>query len=153
MAKKGRKSKYDSHVLPYLEQIPGWRRTMTERQICEKLGLGKTALYKYKAQHPELKKALEQGVELLVSDLQSALIKRAKGYEWTEVQILRSEDADGNVAVSTRTTNKHVPPDLGSIHLLLKNYDPEWRNDDATTLDLKRKELELKERRAYADDW
>ena len=92
-------------------------------------------------------------MELLVSDLQSALIKRAKGYEWTEVQILRSEDADGNVAVSTRTTNKHVPPDLGSIHLLLKNYDPEWRNDDATTLDLKRKELELKERRADADDW
>ena len=44
-------------------------------------------------------------------------------------------------------------PDLGSIHLLLKNIDPEWHNDDKATLDLKKEQLELAKKKQEADEW
>ena len=39
----GRKSKYETHVKPYLPEIEKWCSTMTEAQICKRLGVGKTA--------------------------------------------------------------------------------------------------------------
>lgn len=149
----GRPSKYETHVQPYLDKLPEWYRTMTDRQICEKLGISKTAFYQYKADHKELRDAMKKSAELLVDDLKSALKQRALGYMWEEVQVTESMDADGNLVTTTKRTNRHVPADLGSIHLLLKNLDPEWRNDDATTLRMKREELDIKRQRAEADNW
>ena len=34
----GRKSKYETHVKPYLPEIEKWCNTMTEAQICLVLG-------------------------------------------------------------------------------------------------------------------
>jgi len=39
----GRKSKYETHVKPYLPEIEKWCNTMTEAQICKRLGVGKSA--------------------------------------------------------------------------------------------------------------
>ena len=44
-------------------------------------------------------------------------------------------------------------PDTGAIHLLLKNIDPNWRNDDATTLELKKRQTEIAEKKADAAEW
>ena len=38
---------------------------------------------------------------------------------------------------------KYAHPDTGAIHLLLKNLDDTWRNDDKATMDIKRGQLEL----------
>ena len=39
------------------------------------------------------------------------------------------------------------------IVLLLKNLDPEWKNDDQTTIDMKKKQLELTERKIDQNEW
>lgn len=153
MAKMGRKDKYETHVQPFLHRIPDWCRNLNEREIATKLGVGKSAFYKYKKEHPELREALEAGSRLLVDDLYNALRRRAKGYDYVEVQETVTEAPDGRTTTTTRKTTKHVPPDLGSIHLLLKNLDPNWKNDDATTLAMKQKELELKEKKIENSDW
>ena len=53
--KGGRKGKYETNVKPYFEEIKEWCRTMTEKQIAEKLGVGESTFAAYKNQHPELK--------------------------------------------------------------------------------------------------
>ena len=35
----------------------------------------------------------------------------------------------------------------------LKNLDPEWRNDDAQTLELKKRQTEIAEKKAEAAEW
>lgn len=145
--------KYATQVQPYLDKIPEWYKTMTVRQIAQKLGVGKTTFYKYIDDHPELSEALEKGKGILVDDLKSALKRRALGYDYEETttKVIDSEK-DGR-KIETVAVKKHIPPDLGSIHLLLKNLDPDWHNDDAKTLELRERELKIKEQRAEAEAW
>lgn len=46
-----------------------------------------------------------------------------------------------------------MPPDVASINLLLKNYDKENWSNDPQSLDLRRKELELREKQIENNSW
>lgn len=50
-------------------------------------------------------------------------------------------------------TKKYAPPDVGAAHLLLKNLDKNWRNDDAATMELKRKQVDLTQKKIEKDMW
>lgn len=144
---------YTTHVEPYLDQIPEWYKTMTVRQIAAKLGVSKTTLYNYAADHKELEEALAGGKAGLVDDLKNAIKRRALGYDYKETTVKTTESEKNGVETITTTVKKHMPPDLGSIHLLLKNLDPNWHDADKATLDLRKREVEVKEKRAEADAW
>ena len=149
---KGKIGKYESHVKPYLEKITEMRREMTEEQIAESLGVGKTAWYKYKRERLELREALKKGEQSLVKDLKSALIMKAKGFKYTESKVVTKETSKG-VETSTEVYEKYAQPDTGAIHLLLKNLDDSWRNDDKATMDIKQKQVELQEKKLEEEGW
>ena len=153
MANAGRPDVYRTNIAPFIDQIPIWYKTMTVRQIAKKLGVSKTTLYKYAKENKELATALAGGKADLVDDLKSALKKRALGYTYedTTTKITTSREKGTEVVTTTKTV--HILPDPASIHMLLKNLDPNWHNDDAATLELKRKELALKEKRIEAETW
>lgn len=153
MAKMGRPEIYATQIEPYLDQIAEWYKTMTVRQIAAKLGVSKTSLYKYAKEYPELQAALDNGKAGLVDDLQSAIKKKALGYTYEETTVKVVESDKNGYEQVTTTVTKHMPPDLGSIHLLLKNLDPNWHDADMTTIKLKKKELALKEKRAEDAAW
>ena len=144
----GRADKYESHVKPRLAEITELRRTHTERQIAGLLGVSKASFENYKKLHPELKEALKKGTERLVDELKETLIKKARGFNYTESKrtVITSGD---DVMVKEETTTKYALPDTGAIHLLLKNLDDGWRNDDKTTVDMKREKLEIEKNK----DW
>lgn len=155
----GRKNKYESHVKPYLAFIPKWYETMTEGQIAKKLGVSSSAFETYKSQNPELVESLQQGKEILVDELKDTLKSKAKGFYYTETKetYIEVEKEDGTREkvgeIKVEKTEKYAVPDTGAIHLLLKNLDENWRNDDKATLDLKREKLELEKQKLESDDW
>ena len=145
MAKRGRKSKYFTHVEPYLDNISEWSESMTEAQIAKKLGVGKTAFNDYKMKYPKLMEAIKKGRQNLVIELKSVLIKKARGYMYEEKKIIT--DSDGYTR--KEVIQKYAQPDVASINLLLKNYDKEnWANDPQV-IELRKKELELKEKQLW----
>ena len=146
---------YATHVEPYLKQIPQWYKTMTVRQIAVKLGVSKTTLYKYAKEYPELAAALEGGKAGLVDDLKNSIKKRALGYTVTEtMQEKVLDEATGElVVVKEKKTTRHIPADLGSAHLLLKNLDPSWHDADQITIKQREKELDIKQQKADAAEW
>lgn len=173
MAKRGRKSKYETHIKPNLQLIQEMARTMTEKQIAESLGVSYTGAWSlYKQQYPELAESLKKGRQNLVAELRSALIKKAKGYEYTETKETTERvkwpdelydmmiDAGftpqqiGQARlVKTEVAHKKTTPDVAAINLALKNYDKEnWANDPQA-LELKKKELELRERQVENNEW
>lgn len=126
--KRGRKSKYDTHVKPYLNRIPKWRRNgMTEEQICRKLGVGVSTFNRYKDDFWELREALKNSKEELIENLEDSLFRRAMGYSYEETKI--EKESDGRAKI-TKTT-KELPPDVGALIFALKNLAPgKWKNDD-----------------------
>lgn len=170
--KGGRKSKYFTHVEPRLMEIMEMCRTMTETQIAETLGVGASTFQAYKAEFPELAEILKKGRQNLVAELRGALIKKAKGYEYTETkettervkwpENIRAALLDAGFTadqigqariVKTEVARKKMPPDVAALNLALKNYDKEnWANDPQQ-LELKKKEIELRERQIEANEW
>lgn len=148
----GRKDRYETYVAPKLKDISKWITTLTEGQIAKKLGIAPCTFQKYKNEHPELQQALIDGCETLKEELKDSLRKKAKGYYYTETKTtIRKE---GGTEIRTiEKYEKYAQPDTGAIHLLLKNIDPAWHNDDSATMDLKKQELELKKQKQEETNW
>lgn len=149
----GRRSKYESHVKPYFEQIEEWLNNgATEDQIAEALGIGASTLAEYKNKYPEFLALLKKKKPKLIGDLRGALYKRAMGYDYEEVKTTIRQEKGKQVQVVEKT-KKHMPPDVAALNLSLKNVDETWHNDDMTTIKMRKKELELKAKRTEADTW
>ncbi|MBO5921772.1 MAG: hypothetical protein J6S92_00305 [Oscillospiraceae bacterium] len=149
----GRKGRYESHVQPYLSQIQEWCQDLDEKQIAvDRLGIAVSTFEKYKREHKELQEALKKGKQQLIADLKASLKKKAKGFTYEETKTTIREEGNKRVQIVEKF-KKYAPPDTGAIHLLLKNLDPEWTNDDKTTVDLKREQLELAKQKAENDNW
>lgn len=142
----GRKNKYDTHIKPQLKNITLWARSMTEKDIAKNLGITEQSFINYKKQHNELVEALRKGQQDLISDLKSALIKKAIGYEYTEKTIVNlGVDKDTGEEKNQITIHHKVAhPDVNAINLLLKNYDKDNWSNDWHERSIKDKELELK---------
>lgn len=148
----GRKNLYDTLVEPYLDEVKKMAGTLSEGQIARRLGITADTFVRYKKQHPELVAALIDGRRELVESLKEALKKKGLGFPYTEKKTTVRE-VDGVLTKTIENFERYSPPDTGAIHLLLKNLDPEWRNDDRETMDLKQRKLELERQKAEAEDW
>lgn len=141
--------KYETHVQPYLEEVSQMALNMTEKQIAEELGVAPSSFRSYKKKHPELVDALKKGRRQLVMELKSTLIQKARGFTYTE----KKDVYEGGVLVKTEVYTKSALPDTGSIHLLLKNLDPENWAENPQALELKRQELKLQELKLEQGSW
>lgn len=148
----GRKSRYETHVLPYIDQVRDWIQLLTEDQIAKRLGVGHTSLQKYKKEHPELAQALKEGREELVENLKMTLKKKAQGFYYEETKTVVKQENGAEVKIIERY-RKYAQPDTGAAHLLLKNLDESWRNDDAATMALRREKLELEKQKHEDAAW
>lgn len=150
-------TKYDKLVKPRLAEIEKWVEDLTEEQIAEKLGVSRRSFIIYKQRNPELAEALEKGKKKLVLQLKDTLKKKAKGFYYEEVKTIKihnpDADADQEWIERIEINRKYAQPDTGAAHLLLKNLDPEWHNDDVQTMDIKRKSVELQQKKLEQDNW
>lgn len=148
----GRISEFETKIKPHLEDIEHWMVEYTEGQIAKMLGVSHKTFCKYKKKYPELIEALQKGTLNLKDTLKASLKKRAIGYYYEETETKQTENEKG-VETVTKCVRRYSHPDVGAIHLLLKNIDPEWHNDDERTLRMKAKQLELDERRVENNEF
>jgi hypothetical protein len=139
-------------VQPRLDQIKEWYQLNTEDQIAKRLGISPASFGKYKREHAELRDALREGRETLVENLKMSLKKKAQGYYYEESKTTVRQEGGKDIKVIERY-KKYAHPDTGAIHLLLKNLDESWRNDDAETMKLKRDRIELDKQKAEDAAW
>ena len=153
MAKRGRKSVYDTVIKPRFDDILYWlRHGATEEQVYKNLGISKNAFYTYKKEKREFYDLLKKGQESLVEQLRGALIKKALGFEYKESKRITKYE-DGNEIIQTEEYTKQSLPDVAAANLLLKNYDKEnWSNDPRSD-DFKREELEMKKKIFDKENW
>lgn len=146
------KSKWES-VKAKLHLVEKWARDgISQEDIAKALGISITTLNSYKNEHPEILRAIKRGKETLITELENALIKKALGYDYEEKKVYTKTE-NGQAVTYTEITKKHQPPDTGALFGLLKNKDPEHYSDNPQMLQLKKQELELRERLAKEGNW
>ena len=153
--KRGRKDAYETKIKPRFDEIRSWLiNGASDDNIIHNLGIAKCTYYKYLSEKTEFKDLIKNGRISIVAELRSALIKKAKGFDYTETKIIEREDPDTGEKVKTvETYNKKALPDVAAINLALKNYDPDnWSNDPQGDK-IKREELDLKKQKLEKEDW
>lgn len=151
MAKVGRPNKYETNVKPRFPEIKEWLKAgATDKEIAENLGVNKNVFCKYKSEFNELNELCKNERQKAVQEIKAALFKRAKGFVYIETKVV--EDNEGRWKKETYT--KQALPDPTSAMMLLRHWDKEneWTNDPAT-LELKKKELELKKEHLERTEW
>ncbi|MEG0327755.1 MAG: helix-turn-helix domain-containing protein [Erysipelothrix sp.] len=105
--------------------LESWARKLTNEQIAANIGIAPKTLYAWMNKYPEIREAVERGKEVVVSEVENALLKRATGYTETvdKVKVLN----DGGIV--RYKEDVHYPPDTTAAIFALKNMDPaSWRD-------------------------
>lgn len=151
MDKPGRKSRYDSHVKPNLSKIEEWSKEgVTEKSMAHQLGVGYSTFNKYKTERPELEEAIKNGRACCVENIENAMYQRAIGFQYVERKTIYS-DKEGE---KTEEVVKTALPDVTASIYLLKHWGKgKGYTNDPLTLELKEKEIKLKEKLAENSNW
>lgn len=120
------KGKYQKWLTPDgLTLLQVWARDgLTDEQIAHNMGITPSTLYAWKEKYSEISEALKKGKEIVDIEVENALLKRAKGFEYTETKIEESKKDGRKVTLIKR----FVPPETAAAIFWLKNRKPEqWR--------------------------
>ncbi|MDE8070159.1 hypothetical protein PT101_08170 [Erysipelothrix rhusiopathiae] len=121
-----KRGKYAKWLEPKnLMLLESWARKISNEQIAANIGIAPKTLYAWMNKYPKIREAIERGKEVLVSEIENALVKRALGF--TEEVKRAKVTKDGDVVRYTEEV--YYPPDPTSLIFALKNFDPEhWRD-------------------------
>ena len=130
-----------------------WARDgLTEEQICKNLGICPDTLNEYKKKYPEIVEILKKGREVLVTEVENALIKKALGFQYEEVETYIQETA-GIKTQRVKKVLKYSPPDVGACCFVLKNRDKEHWTDNPKMYELRKELLELQKKAQEIEKW
>ncbi|BAK99050.1 hypothetical protein OBV_18520 [Oscillibacter valericigenes Sjm18-20] len=111
--------------------LEGWARDgLTDEQIAANCGITVSTLHVWKDKYSEISEALKRGKEVVDSQVENALLKRALRYQYDEVTREKVEDpVTGFSCLSiTKKVTKEVQPDTTAQIFWLKNRRPDkWR--------------------------
>jgi len=125
----GRTEKYED-TFPLLAE--GYAREgMIDTEIAAKLGISHETFYQYQHKYPEFLEAIKRGKAPVDVEVENALLKRARGYEYEEstVEYKAKKDAEEKAKpISIKKTTKQVVPDVTAQKFWLMNRKPDkWR--------------------------
>lgn len=141
----GRKSKYETHVEPRLKEIEEWvTGGATDEEIAKALGVGVRTMAEYKIKFPPFRQAFARGRTQVVIDIKNALLKKALGFSYEEEKRVGKKDKNGENIVLVEKYSRYCPPSETAAAMLLRNYDPEWRDTDNATAELRKQAQDLK---------
>lgn len=113
--------------------LESWTRDgMTIDQVAAKIGVHKATLRSWMAKHPEIKKAVNNGRELVDYKVENALLKSALGYKTKEVKVITTIRNGKIVKEEKEVLDKEFAPNVGAIQTWLYNRRPDkWKPANA----------------------
>lgn len=150
----GRPSKYETHIKPYFKEIKeALEKGISETDIAKTLGVSASSWFEYKNKYLEFADIFKNADRSqLLLDLENALIKKAKGFEYQEKKQYIKKDENGEAVTYTEISTKYQPPSETAIFGALNRFDPNYKKDKAY-YELKKQELELKKEVAKSNNF
>ena len=148
---------YDERVKPNLDKVTEMSSNgLTQEQIADALGVNFRTLKRYIEQEEDLRKAIMSGREVAIKEVENAMFNSAIGGKVTikkgmkvKKVIYENGRKKGEVeTVEPYDEEVYVKPDTQAGIFLLKNWAKDRYSADPIMHDLKRREVELKEKLA-----
>lgn len=122
--------------LKYSDDFPllveGWAREgMIDKEMAAKLGISTETFYQYQKKYPDFSDSIKRGKAPVDVEVENALLKRARGYEYEETTVEYDAAVEGQKAKpkKIKKTTKQVVPDTTAEIFWLKNRKPKkWRD-------------------------
>lgn len=132
-----------------LIRIESWASDgLTNEQIAKNMGITAKTLREWCRMYSAIGSALKRGREPVVREIENALIKNAKGFEYEETVTDIFIDEDGTRRQKVSKHKRYKPPDTSAAIFLLKNYKPnKYRNYN----DLTKRQIEAEVRKLEAE--
>lgn len=148
--KQPKKDMYDIKVKPYLDEIKRYMcHGVTEGQICDFYGIGRTAWAEYKKKHSELTETLYHARETCKTELINRAYEVAVGYNYDEVTTVEYVDKNGCYdGGKTTTVKRYAKADGGMLQFLLINRFSDEFARDPQVLEIRKELLEIKKKLA-----
>lgn len=74
--------------------LESWARKISNEQIAANIGIAPKTLYAWMNKYPEIREAIAHGKEVLVSEIENALVKRALGFTEEAKRAKVTKDGD-----------------------------------------------------------
>lgn len=144
--KESKKTKYEELIKPHLEDIKCYvSHGVTEEEVRNFYGIGKTMWYEYKKKHSELNELLCNAKQICRVNLLNRAFEVANGYEYTETTTEEVKDKDGNITgTKTKVVKRYARADAGMIQFLLINRYSEDFARDPQILSIRKESLKNK---------
>lgn len=150
----GRPSKYETEIKPHIDDIrKAVEAGATVEEIALAFGIAVSTLHKYKAEKKELSDAFARGREKVIIDIKAALLKKALGFEYEEEKRVGRKDKDGEQIILVEKYKRYSAPSETAARMLLNNYDENWRDNDTSTANLRKQEMDLKKAIAESNNF
>lgn len=133
----------------------------TDKEISEELGIGYSTWKNKKSQNKLIKAAIDEVKDTRNQEVEEALFKNCKGYHYYEEvpTKVKEEVINENGTVLTvekvvvSTVKKWKPADLAAQKYWLNNRKKATWKENPNAVELKRKELKLKEKEIDGKAW
>ena len=131
-------SLYDKYIKGKEEIIKSdCRNGADNKGVCKRLGIGLTTYKRILFQHPEVRELLKESRHEADLKVESALYKRAIGYDYEETvtEVRVAEDGSAQTTV-VKKTKKHIVGDTTAQIFWLKNRKPDiWKDKQDVNVD------------------
>ena len=133
-------NKYDTHILPNLEVIEEmFRHGADIKEVAEKVNVGESTFRKYMSlgrsdteegeRYRALVEAYARACVVPDAEVEAALVKSCRGFEYDEVTTEEKLTRDGIVVEVRKVVRKTVPPNATAIMFYLTNRMPDkWKH-------------------------
>lgn len=148
-------------ILDNIENIKKWSKDgLTMAQMAHNLGIAPSTFYKYKSGIAEFKETVKKGREEAIKQLENAMYKNALGYEIKVKRYAKLKRCEYNENGKKKKEweelveyedTEIVKADTTAAIFLLKNW-AKYANEPRA-IDVREKEMELKEKQAEENTW
>lgn len=158
------KTKWDEWNAPdKLALVQTWaEKGLSEKQIAHNMGIAYSTFKDWKNKHSAFSALLKKSKRVIDEQVENSLLTKALGFTKTVTKPVkvkevkyskegkRQKEVEKVVMVEEQV---YVPPDTTAMIFWLKNRLPkDWANDPHL-LELKKKDLKLKEKKINQDEW
>ena len=130
--KTGAPTKYNKDIYPHIVKAIA-SKGYIESEIQDIIKISVATFVSWKKLYPEFLKALKDGKETPDNEVENALLKRAKGYEYDEIierpKIIKRNNKPVEVMRVSEIKHKVMAPEVIAQIFWLKNRRPDrWRD-------------------------
>lgn len=138
--------KYRDWLTPEgLEKLEGYASEgLTDEEIAQKVGIKRQTLYDWMNRFNDISVAIKRGKTKPDDEVEQALFKSAKGFEYDEITYERQFNRQTGEfeMVETKRVTKKVPPSNTAQIFWLKNRRPDmWRDKHETAVTVSNAEV------------